>query len=563
MKQFHEVANLFPLMSAEEFAALKQDIADNGLREAVWLHADGSIIDGRNRYKACTELGIEPEYRTWKGEGSLVTFVVSLNLHRRHLSSGQRAVVGLDMLPLLEEEARERQKGGQGGVLLDQKIDQASGEKRAPQATAQAATIVNTNRQYISDAKAIQEAAPELIADIRAGELNIPQAKQLANMPEERRADVRKKMKEMGTDKVVKAARAVTQEKKKDAPPLPDAKYRVIYADPPWSYGNEMVNTTRPNDYYPLMSTPDICALPVKELADKDAVLFLWTTSPHLPESLDVIDAWGFEYKTSFVWDKVKHNMGHYNSVRHEFLFVCLRGSCPPDVQKLFDSVQSIERTEHSVKPEKFREIIDTLYTHGRKIELFARRPAPGWEVWGNEAQWIAIPNGNRILVEYGIQNENSDLRAHVSVTAQKVYVFPTTEGQRAIESGLYRLREAKQGEIVTARGYTVPVSAIHRLTPVSIPEQLMGMYRILNSDSTTQKGNKAVAIVQTLLRWGWFPLPIDSTVVSDIKMQRQGLDLIVAGRFRIQVKCDYSAGENGTGNLYLQTHECNPYKMS
>jgi N6-adenosine-specific RNA methylase IME4 len=165
-----------------------------------------------------------------------------------------------------------------------------------------------------------------------------------------------------------------------------DKKYRVIYADPPWSYGNQMPKgTTTPSDYYNTMSTDAICALPVRDITEDNAILFLWTTSPHLRESFDVIDAWGFDYKTSFIWDKVKHNMGHYNSVRHEFLLICVKGSCTPDNIQLFDSVVSIERTEHSVKPEYFREIIDTLYTWGNKIELFARTNAPGWEVYGNE----------------------------------------------------------------------------------------------------------------------------------------------------------------------------------
>jgi N6-adenosine-specific RNA methylase IME4 len=166
-----------------------------------------------------------------------------------------------------------------------------------------------------------------------------------------------------------------------------DKKYRVIYADPPWSYGNQMPRgTTTPNNYYNTMTLQEICDLPVKDIAEKDSILFLWTTSPHLRESFEVVDSWGFEYKTSFVWDKVKHNMGHYNSVRHEFLLVCTRGSCTPDNIKLFDSVYSEERTEHSQKPEHFREIIDTLYTWGDKIELFARKKAEGWEVFGNEA---------------------------------------------------------------------------------------------------------------------------------------------------------------------------------
>jgi len=101
----------------------------------------------------------------------------------------------------------------------------------------------------------------------------------------------------------------------------------------------------------------------------------------------EVIEAWGFKYKTSFVWDKIKHNMGHYNSVRHEFLLVCTKGSCLPDNKKLFDSVLSIEKTEHSNKPEEFRNIIDTLYIYGNRIELFARQKVDGWDSWGNDAR--------------------------------------------------------------------------------------------------------------------------------------------------------------------------------
>ena len=167
---------------------------------------------------------------------------------------------------------------------------------------------------------------------------------------------------------------------------MPDGKYRVIYADPPWSYGN-----TQPDyhgvqdDHYPTMSIREICNLPILELAEDNAVLFLWVTSPILAEAFQIIRSWDFEYKASFVWDKVKHNMGHYNSVRHEFLLICVRGSCRPDVLKLFDSVYSEERTEHSVKPEYFRGMIDTLYPHGRRIELFARKKTEGWDVYGND----------------------------------------------------------------------------------------------------------------------------------------------------------------------------------
>ena len=134
------------------------------------------------------------------------------------------------------------------------------------------------------------------------------------------------------------------------------------------------------------MSIPELCALPIRDLLEPDAVLFLWVTSPLLFDCLPVITAWGFDYRASFVWDKVKHNMGHYNSVRHEFLLVCVRGSCQPDVSTLYDSVVSEERTGHSVKPASFRALIDTLYPHGRRLELFARALTSGWDTYGYEA---------------------------------------------------------------------------------------------------------------------------------------------------------------------------------
>jgi len=174
-------------------------------------------------------------------------------------------------------------------------------------------------------------------------------------------------------------------------------KYKIIYTDPPWSY-NDKQNTTLLGGavkHYSLMSIKELCDLPIKELAEKDAVLFIWVTSPLLEDVFDIIKAWGFKYKSSFVWDKEEHNMGHYNSVRHEFLLIATRGSCTPEVKKLFDSVVSIPRTIHSEKPAYFREIINTLYPTGNRVELFARKnndkdlfgnnSFEKWDTWGNE----------------------------------------------------------------------------------------------------------------------------------------------------------------------------------
>jgi len=234
--------------------------------------------------------------------------------------------------------------------------------------------------------------APPTLADFGLTKKVSMISQKLADLPKEQFDQVRE-----GTSSVMKAIREVENAKKRDnAPPMIDGKYRVIYADPPWKYGDKMAiskdgvteNYGPADAHYPQMSIRELCDLPIIDIAMNDSVLFLWTTSPLLEESFQVIHAWGFQYKTSFVWDKVKHNMGHYNSVRHEFLLVCTRGSCHPDVKKLFDSVQTIERTDkHSEKPEEFRKINDTIYPHGDRIELYARGKTPtGWKSWGNES---------------------------------------------------------------------------------------------------------------------------------------------------------------------------------
>ena len=140
---------------------------------------DGRIIDGRNRHRACVELGLEPTFETWNGRGSLVAFVVSLNLHRRHLTPSQCAVVALDILPLLEEEAKVRQGRrtdlAPAGADLFGDFPQIIAES-AVESREQAAAMVGTNRQYVSDAKRIAQDAPEWIDKIRSGEATITEA---------------------------------------------------------------------------------------------------------------------------------------------------------------------------------------------------------------------------------------------------------------------------------------------------------------------------------------------------------------------------------------------------
>lgn len=166
-------------------------------------------------------------------------------------------------------------------------------------------------------------------------------------------------------------------------------KYNIIYADPPWEY-NDKQNTEMlggAEKHYKTMSIQEICNLPIKNISSENCVLFIWTTAPLLEDVFKVISAWGFKYKAEFIWDKVKHNMGHYNSVRHENLLIATKGSYTPENIKLYDSVQVIEKTDkHSEKPIEFLNIIDDIYPSGKRIELFARKKQKeNWETWGNE----------------------------------------------------------------------------------------------------------------------------------------------------------------------------------
>ena len=179
-------------------------------------------------------------------------------------------------------------------------------------------------------------------------------------------------------------------------------KYNVIYADPAWRYNDKQNTKCRggAEKHYQTMSLNELCELKVKDISDKQAVLFIWTTSPLLEDTFKVIKAWGFKYKSSFVWDKVKHNMGHYNSVRHEFLLICTKGSFTPKVKKLFDSVVSIERTVHSRKPNEFREIISTLYPDTLKVELFARQKVEGWDAMGFDIDGKSIQESIKFIAD-------------------------------------------------------------------------------------------------------------------------------------------------------------------
>lgn len=164
--------------------------------------------------------------------------------------------------------------------------------------------------------------------------------------------------------------------------------YDVIYADPPWRYNFSKSKSRKIENQYKTMTLEDIKNLNVPS-AD-NSVLYLWATAPKLLEALEVMKAWGFQYKTNAIWDKVRIGMGYWFRGRHELLLVGIKGKfSPPDPSLRIASVFSKMRGAHSEKPSYVRHIIGIWFKNERKLEMFAREKTDGWDVHGDDvAEW-------------------------------------------------------------------------------------------------------------------------------------------------------------------------------
>ena len=365
-----EFKSLIPPLTAEEYDGLRDSILSEGCRDALVLWGD-VLIDGHNRYEICTKHGIpfDTIQMDFGNRDDALAWIIKNQFGRRNLPAYERARLALRLKPVIAERAKENQ--GQRTDICQNSDKSYIDTKRE---LAKAAGVSHDTIAKVEKIEA--KASPEIKAQLRSGEISINQAYKDIKREEQRQERNETIREQIDRPKTSNHIDIFTTEK----------KYRVIYADPPWSY-NDKQNIEvlgGAEKHYTTMPLDEICALPIPS-AD-NAVLFMWATSPLLEDSFKVINAWGFKYKSSFVWDKIAHNMGHYNSVRHEFLLIATKGSCTPDVPRLFDSVVSIERTEHSRKPKEFRDMIDTLYPYGERLELFAREAPEGWDVWGNMA---------------------------------------------------------------------------------------------------------------------------------------------------------------------------------
>lgn len=379
----HEIAAIFPLIQGHDFDELCADIERHGLREPIWLY-EGKILDGRNRYEACQITGTAVQTRTYDGDDP-VGFVLSLNLHRRHLGTSQRSMIAASIANLAH-----------GG---DRETEQAANLRLGSVSQATAAERLNVSERNVTTAKKVQEhGAPELIDSVNQGRVSVSAAADVATLPVGEQVELVAK----GEHEILAAAKQIREQKSvarreqnrsvaavKMQPT--SGTYSTIVIDPPWNV-QKIERDNRPNQTneldYPTMSLDELVKFGeiVNGCAADHAHLFMWTTQKWLPPAIELLKAWDWKYVLTMVWHKnggpQPFGLPQYNC---EFCLYARRGSPEFADVKAFNTCFNAPRREHSRKPDEFYDLIKRV-THDGRIDIFSREQREGFAQYGNEA---------------------------------------------------------------------------------------------------------------------------------------------------------------------------------
>jgi len=387
----HPHQELIPPMSLEDYHNLLEDIRRNGILQPIDITYNNVILDGHHRVKAARELGIkEIEVRIpellYVDEDE---YLISVAMNRRHLTEGQKAVLANEYRKILSEK-RETEAGKKAINARWHPEREYDEETVSPSYEEERSRKIASERWKVSEWKVrtvqeIEKTAPKVYKRLGSGDLQIHEAKIIAQLPEDKREAVLEKKLETRKDIRSIVRDFNNAERNQNVKPIPDGKFSIIYADPPWEYEHSLSTTREIENHYPTLELEKIKAIKIP--ADDNAMLFLWTPAPKIEEALDVVKAWGFNYRTSMVWVKDRLGMGNYVRAKYELLLIGIKGDGigTPLPENRPENVIFADRTEHSKKPDIFYEIIEKMYPKHSKIELFARSKREGWEVWGNE----------------------------------------------------------------------------------------------------------------------------------------------------------------------------------
>lgn len=185
-------------------------------------------------------------------------------------------------------------------------------------------------------------------------------------------------------------------------------KYQIIYADPAWQYNTKecLAKTSilngDINTHYSTMTLSELKKLNVKDISEKDSMLFLWVVSPMLKEGIEVMEAWGFKYATiAFVWHKQRTNPGHYTMSECEICLVGKRGKIPTERgSRNTKQFLSEMRGKHSAKPFEIRNRIEKMFPTHKRIELFARQKVEGWDAMGFDIDGKSIQESIKLIAQ-------------------------------------------------------------------------------------------------------------------------------------------------------------------
>ncbi len=342
-----------------DLRTLAASIDDVGLLHPVVVTPEGRLIAGQRRLEACRLLGwsevpvtVVDLYQAARGEAHE-------NFVRKDLLPSEIVALKRAIEPLERREARQRQ------------------EERAD--LCHPATVAECPRADPGDAR------DRISRYLGLGRTTIERAEAVVEAAEEEPEEYGHLVEQMDrSGKVAGAYRrleVLRQAKVLDATPpqLPSGPFQVIVADPPWRYdsGNSLP--------YPTMDIEEIKAMPVVEIADDNAILWLWTTNAHLRIAFDVVEAWGFEYRTLLTWVKDRMGTGEWLRGQTEQCMLAIRGK-PVFLHGNHTTVLEAARREHSRKPEEFYALVEAT-SPGGKLELFCRKHRDGWRAYGNDTR--------------------------------------------------------------------------------------------------------------------------------------------------------------------------------
>jgi N6-adenosine-specific RNA methylase IME4 len=361
-----EFSKLLPPHTPEEYAQLEVNIKEQGCKETIktW---NNIICDGYTRYNICKKHNIKfattPLFFNDRNE--VKEWIIRNQFGRRNISTYDKGILALKLKDIIAAKAKER-------MLSGKKIDpsQNFGQGRTDKELAKIAGISHDTIHKIEVID--REGTPEI--------------KQIA------RKSIDCAYKEIKNIKKKQHIKEVLENLDKEViKPKQDRPSKVFLLDPPWKYdfSNNIEDTVE--YHYPPMELDEIIQNTPRMGIPNDAILFLWATAPKLLEALELMNAWGFTYKTHAIWDKEVAGIGFWFRGQHELLLVGTKGKASPPQIKEFvvPSVFKEKKTKHSKKPLYFYEIIEKYFPEekGYWYEMYAREKRKNWIQVGNELE--------------------------------------------------------------------------------------------------------------------------------------------------------------------------------